>query len=142
MSAYTLSHFELHDQDNDEINQNDARYIATKDIVRRALRVISSSEGRQALRTLAERIILERRKSGQTCLYPAGDTRLLQLDHYIDIFLDKLKDEFMLVKLEEGDAAAAYCGYNRTVRDKTYLEDFRPSDAGYMVLDPGVSQKL
>jgi hypothetical protein len=61
----------------------------------------------------------------------------------IDIFLDKLKDEFMLVRLEEGgEATAAYGGYNRTVRDKTHLEDFRPSDAGNMVLDTGVSQML
>jgi hypothetical protein len=59
----------------------------------------------------------------------------------IDIFLDKLKDEFMLVRLEEGgEATAAYGGYNRTVRDNTRLEDFRPSDAGNMVLDRGVSQ--
>jgi hypothetical protein len=142
MSTYALSHFELHTQDNDEISRDDARYIVTKDIVRRALRVIGSSDGRQALRTLAESIILERRKRNQPCLYPAGDTRFLQLDHYLDIFLDRLRDEFMVVKLEERDAAAAYGGYNRTVRDKTHLEDFRPSDAGNMVLDTGVSQML
>jgi hypothetical protein len=140
MSTYTLSHFVLHTQDNEEISRDDARYIVTKDIVCRALRVIGSSDGRQALRTLAENIILERRKKNHPCLYPAGDTRFLQLDHYIDVFLDKLKDEFMLVKLEERDAAAGYGGYNRTVRDKAHLEDFRPSDAGNIVLDTGVSQ--
>ncbi len=111
---------------------------------RRAPRVLDTSEARQGLRALARTIVEARRRDREPCLYPAQDRDFIQLDHYIEIFLQKLKDDFMSVELNELLGPSALYGghYGGPPPAGSTLEAFKPSETGFMALEDTVSSRL
>lgn len=121
------------------IDERTKDFRAVQHIVDRALLLLESGKGWTAFNELAKKLIIERYKADQICLYPRNDTdRFSQLSGRLVQFLTNMRNRFppVLLTLVEGEAA---CNRMQWGNVNSTLDDYDTEGAGDLSIHRGVS---
>ena len=140
MSSSKLRHFKVYEPDGSgepgnfvPVKENSEKFKTVRTVLDRALMILETSPGREALNNLARLIVLGRWESGGPCIYDRNDRGLVNLSRCVDKFLWKVRREFPHVYLTatKGEALTVRENWGST---SSTTDDFVPQTAATMHL--------